>query len=162
MNTTIKPGIFLLSLYVSLFAGSPWHLGGKISVVQENNTPHLKMSGFAEFRPIEYFSWRTDAELMFVDLQIMRDFDLSIPSNVLWYPLGNKFILEPYAGPGLTYTFNHVGRHLFGLNALAGVNYHLNQSTILGFEFRFTVPDLTKLSKYTYDAGFTGNWEINF
>jgi hypothetical protein len=103
-----------------------------------------------------------DAELVFVDLQLMREFDLSVPSNALWYPLGNKFILEPYTGPGLTCTFNHAGRHLFGLNALAGLNYHLNQSTVLGFEIRFTVPDINNWSRYIYDAGFTGNWEINF
>ena len=120
------------------------------------------MSGFAEYRPLQYFSWRTDVELVFVDLSGLSDFDLSIPSNALWYPLGDKFILEPFAGPGLTYTFNHTGRHLLGLNALAGVNYHLNQSTVLGIEFRFTIPDLAAWSRYTYDAGLTGNWKINF
>lgn len=162
MKTADKLVIFLLFFSLPLSAASPWHVGGKISVIQQDNTPRLKLSGFAEFRPIQYFSWRTDAELVFVDLQGKGDFDLSIPSNALWYPVGNKFVLEPFIGPGVTYTYSHAGRSLFGCNALAGVNYHLNPSTVLGIEFRFTVPDVTKWSRYTYDLGFTGNWELNF
>jgi hypothetical protein len=155
--------LILLAAVIPLSARGTWELGGKVSVVQGSGSPRLQAVVTAEYRLMEYLSWRTDMEALFSDLSRSSTFDLTIPSNLLWYPLGHSYKIEPYTGPGLSYTYTSGANSYFGCNYLAGVRFRPEKRSTFGIECKYAVRDITRWSDSQSIAfGLTGSWEFAF
>jgi hypothetical protein len=159
----IRKTLFLFCLLVPAAYAGKWNFGGKVSVVDAGNEAQLKVVGTAEYMAAAMLSWRTDLEMTFRELGMSKDFDLSIPSNLLYYPLEHTQALDPYAGPGVVYTHTWNGFDYFGINALAGVKFLLIRNQVFGVEVKYTVTDITNWSgSDNFDIGLTGSWEFEF
>jgi hypothetical protein len=157
-----KAAMALLLAASTLCAGK-WDVGGKVSVVQEGDKSRLKMVATAQYQMAVMLSWRTDLEMTFRDLGTNGEFDLSVPTNLLWYTLAHEQPLDPYIGPGAVLTRTWDGGTFFGLNALAGVNFRTVSGTTFGIEAKYTVVDITDWSRSdNFDVGMTGSWEVEF
>jgi len=146
---------------VSIASRGEWSIGGKLGIEQNNSNAGFKAAVKAEYNISKFLKWRTDFEVFFPDLNDAARVDISVPSNLLYYPLGSYLKIDPYIGPGLTYKYTWNGDNYLGLNALAGVNFHLIKDNVFGIEAKYTflfVPEL----RGAWEVGLTGTWELNF
>ena len=156
---------FIILLVSSLLpvSGGTWKFGGKVSMEQGDDQPDLVAAVTAEYQIITMLSWRTDLEAIFRDMGKNADFDISVPTNLLWYPLRHKKLLEPYIGPGLVYTYALPNTHSFGMNVLGGINIQRRNKPTFGIEVKYTVTDFTGWSASDkISVSLTGAWEVDF
>lgn len=155
---------FLLFLFLvgNSFAGT-WKFGGKVSMEQGDDRPDLVTAITAEYQIISMLSWRTDLEAIFRDMGNKTDFDISLPTNLLWYPFRHENLLEPFIGPGLVYTFALPNTQSFGINVLGGVNINLKDKPTFGLEVKYTVTDVVRWSASDkVSVSLTGSWKVDF
>jgi len=170
MKNIILNGILLL-LMVTISSGyarrryrsGNWDVGGNVAVVPQGEALRLKAAVYGEYSLMALLSWRTDIELIFQDLTQSGEFDISIPSNLLFYPLQHQYAIEPYMGPGLVYTYTYSGDHFLGCNVLGGVKYYYRKGQAIGIEARYTVVDLLNWTATdNFAVGLIGKWELEF
>lgn len=155
--------IITLLCLCNTVSGGTWKFGGKVSMEQGDNQPDLVTAVTAEYQIISMLSWRTDIEAIFRDMGKSSDFDLSVPTNLLWYPLRHKKLLEPYIGPGLVYTYALPDTHSFGMNALGGININRRNKPTFGIEVKYTVTDIIRWGvSDKISVSLTGSWEVDF
>lgn len=145
---------------LSVAAGG-WEFGGKVSAIQDQRGLGFKAAVTAEYRIAALLSWRTDLEAL--ARSDMRDgvTQLSLPSNLLLYPLQHQFAIDPYAGPGLVLSVNRAQGLRAGANILAGVKWTTRRETAFGIEVKYTIVDVMHpLESDAFEAALTGAWEI--
>jgi hypothetical protein len=154
---------FLFVIDTSVLGGSrgEWDIGGKVSGVKNGNEYGIKTGIKCEYHFHSFFTWRTDLEA-FAHGEALSRIDVSIPSNVLWYPFKPDAPLSPYIGPGLTFNHTWNNRNTLGINALAGVNLQIMKGKVFGVEIKYTVPFLPRPAPGHVELGLTGAWEIEF
>ncbi|NLG17714.1 MAG: hypothetical protein GX556_10325 [Fibrobacter sp.] len=155
--------IILISLPAILTAGSAgrWDIGGKVGLEQNNSSLGLKAAVKAEYMISEMITWRTDFEVMLPELNDVARVDISVPSNLLYYPFASRFMIDPYIGPGLTYRHTWDNDNQLGLNLLSGVNFRVIRDQVFGIEAKYTFL-LVPVIKGYWDIGLTGTWELSF
>lgn len=156
--------VCLVALLVSTATGAGrWDVGGKVSVLQDGEGVGLKTVITAEYHLVEALSWRTDLEVQFLEVADGTNVDISVPTNLLWYPLAHRAKIDPYMGPGLSYTYTHDGRSLFGANMLAGVTFLRVKNKRFGIEAKYNVADVSRWTgSDNLEVGLTGSWEFTF
>ncbi len=154
----------IILLFISIPAtGGSWKVGGKVSVQQSDGQPDLVTAVTAEYQIITMLSWRTDLEMIFKDMKDNFAFDISIPTNLLWYPLCHKKVIEPYIGPGLVYTCALPNTHSFGVNALGGININRPKKPTFGLEIKYTVTNIGRwIASDNMSISLTGKWDLDF
>jgi hypothetical protein len=113
-----------------------------------------------EYHFFAILTWRSDLEAFAHGTDLSR-IDISIPSNLLWYPLSPDAQIAPYTGPGITFSHTWNNRNTIGANILAGVNIHIIRGKVFGIESKFTVPLLPHITSGHFEIGLTGSWEID-
>jgi len=139
-----------------------WDFGGKVSLVKIDSGYGVKAALIAEYRIMAMLTWRSDLEMLLRDAADLAKTDISIPSNLLYYPLQSQFRFDPYIGPGLTFTYTYTGSAGLGANILGGINFLVVKGKKFGIESKYTVPLIPKIKTGTFEIGLTGAWEIQF
>jgi hypothetical protein len=137
-----------------------WEFGGKVSAVQMGKVYGIEAAATAEYRMMTILTWRTDLEALIHDASDFSKTDISVPTNILYYPLQSKLWLDPYAGPGLTYKYTYQGASSLGANVLGGVNFLLLKGKKFGIETKYTIEFLPKVVPGSFQIGLTGAWEL--
>ena len=165
----MKPYLMMITLsliVLSFFghsSGGSWKFGGKVSMEQGDNQPDLVTAVTAEYQIVSTLSWRTDLEAIFRDMGTGSDFDISLPTNLLWFPLQHKKTLEPYMGPGLVYTYALPNTHYFGMNVMGGITINPRNKPSFGLEVKYTVTNFTGwTASDKFSISLTGAWEADF
>jgi hypothetical protein len=163
-KATLRAAYLIILLSVSLpVSGGTWKIGGKVSMQQGDGQPALVTAVTAEYQIISMLSWRTDLEMVFREMGKDPEFDISVPTNLLWYPLAHKKVIEPYIGPGLVYTCALPNTHSFGTNVLGGINFNLPKKPTFGLEVKYTVTDIIRWgASDNISVSLTGAWKVNF
>lgn len=139
-----------------------WNLGGKVGIVKVDSGYGMQAAVTAEYAVNAMLKWRTDLELLMRDATDLSRSDISIPSNLLYYPLQGRLFADPYAGPGLTFAYENASTFRAGANLLAGINFRVLKGNTFGFECRYTQPFLPEVKRGSWAAGLTGAWELKF
>ncbi len=155
--------LLVLFCLLPCFGKGKWDVGGKVSIINPNSNPKFKMVATAEYLFQKTLSWRTDLELLSDKLDPSAGVDVSIPSNILWYPLSYQSPLSPYIGPGLGVTLTRSGDFFFGSNVLAGLSLRLKNKKTVGIEVKYGVTDMFSWAASDhFEIGLKGNWEMEF
>jgi hypothetical protein len=165
MSDTVKTMIFILFTATLCRAGSKngWDVGGKVGVEKTGDNAYgVRAAVTAEYRFLTMLTWRSDIGVLVREGTGGTVMDISVPTNLLYYPLMSKRPVDPYTGPGLTYTYIGEGRHELGANVLAGVNFLLVKGKKFGIEGRYTLPIVPQFARGTWELGLTGSWEMKF
>jgi len=135
-----------------------WDFGGSVGLTWVGNTPYPTISAYATYNMLSYLDWTTEIEVI---MHTTDSMDISVPSTLKFYPLAGKQKIDPYFGPGVTYTRTYDGKDAFGGHAVIGVDFLFIKGAKFGIEGKLTyylVPD----KSYTWTVGPTGSWNIDF
>ncbi len=164
----MKKGLFWLLLAVSLAAAAVptragnWTFSGKVGVTQKSNDVGLQGGIIAEYKLSSMLSWRTDLDFVFADLSDLSLFKLSVPTNLLLYPMGTQAVVVPYVGPGLNIVVPYNEDLAAGFNGVFGVRFQLPKKPVFGLEGRYTVPDAADPQVGDFAVALTGTWQLQF
>jgi hypothetical protein len=152
--------VMVLLAPVSVWAGR-WDVGGKVSVLQDGEGVGLKTVITAEYLIAAALSWRTDLELQVLEVGDESNIDIALPSNLLWYPFAHRANIDPYIGPGLSYTFTHDQQSWLGANVLAGLTFLSIKDKKFGVEVKYNVANVFAWTDSdNIEIGLTGKWEF--
>ena len=157
-----SPWLPLVLAVSGAMAQEPWKVGGRIGMRQDGSRLVPTAAITAEYQVMDRLTWRTDLEAQFRDLSNTSDFALQVPTHLLWHPLGNQALFDPYAGPGASFGMDFDRNIQLGANGLVGFTIHPRQQQAFGLEWRWSWPDLTRSTRGRWDAALTGNWEVRF
>jgi len=138
-----------------------WTFGGRAGATQVNGVLRTELALSAEYSLSDALTWRTDLSFLFLDAQNQGLYDITVPTNLLLFPLGKKLRLRPYIGPGANYTYSHLKTSSFGINALGGLQWvNANKSTF-GIEGKYLIPDIGMPSPQgQFSLALTGTFQI--
>lgn len=139
-----------------------WDVGGKVSAISNGKAFGVKSAVKAEYHISQLLTWRTDLELQFPEINDMSKMTFSVPSNLLMYPLQGQLIIDPYFGPGLSYSYTYDNAHYLGLNIVAGTNFNFVRDKTFGIEARYTFLFIPHVQRGQFEFGLTGAWEWDF
>ncbi len=162
----VSGAIMLVLVGISNAKGSSksgsWDFGGSVGLTQIGSSYYPKVTAYAKYNMTNMLSWRTDLSMVIRSMGDTSKFDLSVPSNLLFYPLAGKQVIDPYIGPGITWKHPYEGEDSFGGNLLAGVDFKFVKNTTFGIEARYTYDLLPEAKSGGWDMSLTGNWNIEF
>ena len=164
MRGLILSGLMVLGVGVlnAKAKSGSWDFGGSVGLTQIGGNYYPKVTAYAKYNMMSTLSWRTDLSMVIRSVDDSSKFDLSVPSNLLYYPLGGKQGIDPYVGPGITWTHPYEGDDRFGGNVLLGVDFKFMKSTTFGVEARYTYDVLPEAKSGGWDMSLTGNWNVEF
>jgi hypothetical protein len=139
-----------------------WNFSGKIGVTESGSDVGMQGGLIAEYSMSTRLSWRTDLNFVFADLSDMEQVTLSVPSNLLYYPLGNNAVFCPYLGPGLNAVLPVNDDFTAGFNGIVGTKFKLTGKPVFGIEGRYTVPDFGTPEDGNFEVALTGSWQLEF
>jgi hypothetical protein len=153
--------LWLISFKAHSGSQGEWDIGGKVSGVKNGNEFGIKTGIKCEYHIFSILTWRSDLEAFAHSTDLSR-IDISLPSNLLWYPFRPDAQIAPYAGPGITFIHTWNNRNILGTNVLAGVNFHIIRGKVFGIETKYTVPLIPRVTTGHFEIGLTGSWELDF
>ena len=166
MKRVMAVGLLMLGTVGAANAGGKsgsWDFGGSVGLTQIGSSYYPKVTAYAKYNLSNMLSWRTDLSMVIRSVgDSTSEFDLSVPSNLLFYPLAGKQVIDPYIGPGVTWTHPYQGDDKFGGNVLVGVDFKFVKNTTFGIEGRYTYDVLPEAKSGGWDISLTGNWNVEF
>lgn len=147
----------LLLASTSCFAGK-WTYGARVGMTQNGSTFVPTAAMTAEYTINKYLSWRTDAEVRFSSITRLDSLALSVPTQLLWHPLGSSAVFDPYLGPGLSASLGFDRTLTAGAHAVGGFSVHPRRGQTFGLEAKWGIPDLVRDRKPSLGLALTGNW----
>ena len=153
--------LIAIALPTASLAGGKWSYGGRVGMNQSGNTVVPSAALSAEYTMNKYLSWRTDAELSFLNIAKMDTFALTIPTQLLLHPLGNTAIFDPYLGPSLSVSMGFDRKVAAGSQAVVGFSIHARKGQTFGLEGRWGWLDMVN-GDPTWAMALTGNWNAKF
>lgn len=160
MSRSLAALALLLSLSVA-HAGK-WTYGGRVGLSQNGSTVVPAAAVSAEYAINTRLSWRTDLELKFRDITRLDTFALTVPTQLLWHPLGNKATFDPYVGPGVSIALDFERKFTAGTHAVAGFSIRPRNGQVFGLEAKWGWPDVFRTDAPAWGLALTGNWNVNF
>ncbi|MCB9495871.1 MAG: hypothetical protein H6686_03185 [Fibrobacteria bacterium] len=151
----------LLGLSLSAWSGS-WTFGGRVGLSQKGSVFVPSAAMTAEYAISRYFTWRTDLEATFLDLARLDSFALSVPTQLLWHPLGSNARFAPYVGPGVSASMGFDRTLAAGVHTIGGFTYHATRTQAFGIEGRWGIPDVFRSRSPSFGLSLTGNWNLRF
>jgi hypothetical protein len=146
-------------------AKSPWEISGKAGVVETGDRYGIKVGIIAEYTINPKTIWRTDIDLFGPDINNLKELDISIPTHLLYFPFGSKEGLQkvdPYFGPGISYTFHHDQTQSWGANLLTGVKFRVVKDKYFGLEGKYVYSNFPYSLDGIWEFALTGNWDFEF
>jgi len=164
MKKFLAFGMLLLAVSPLLAKGGKgtWDFGGSVGLTQIGGQYYPYVSVSAEYRMSSFLSWLTRMQLTMREMGDSSKFDLSVPSNLLWYPLGGKQKFDPYLGPGVTYTHTYDGDDDVGGNITAGVDFLFIKGKKFGIRGTYTYYLYPEAQSGGWQTELTGSWSWDF
>lgn len=152
----------LLLLPLAASAGGRWTYGGRVGLSQNGSTVVPAAALTAEYAISNQLSWRTDLELKFRDISRLDTFALSVPTQLLWHPMGTGSFFDPYAGPGVSVSLDFDRKFTAGTHAVGGFSIHPRNGQTFGLEAKWGWQDVFRTRAPTWAMALTGNWNYQF
>lgn len=138
-----------------------WTFGGRVGATQASGALRTEAALNAEYAIANRLSWRTDVSFLFLDASDEGKFDVTVPTNLLFWPAGRNAKFRPYLGPGANATYTHDGNATFGANLLGGIQVVNTNNTTFGIEGKYLFPDLGRSNtKGQLSLSMTGAFQI--
>ncbi|MGB9589576.1 MAG: hypothetical protein ACP5QG_08760 [candidate division WOR-3 bacterium] len=134
-----------------------WDFGGSVGLTWIDNKPYPTVSAFAKYSISSYFIWTNEIK---VTMRSSDSLDFTVPSTLEYHPFGGKQKIDPYLGPGITYTHSS-GENMVGGTGVVGVDFLFVKGTRFGIKGTLTYYLIPEES-YRWEIGPTGSWNWNF
>ncbi len=158
----IAVGLLILALPLWAKKKPKLDFGGKVYLKQEDDNFYPGVSVYADYKIQNYLTWRNGLDVLIREAGDSAKFDLTLASNLLHYPFGHKAPVDPYWGPGLSFTHRYTGDNDLGANIVLGVDFRFVKGKTFGLEARYTMYDLPQSFKGEWQLSLTGSWEFEF
>jgi|YNPNPStandDraft_1061719.scaffolds.fasta_scaffold01008_15 hypothetical protein len=135
-----------------------WDLGGSAGLTWIDNKPYPTVSVFAKYSISSYFIWSNELK---VTVRSADSLDLTVPSTMEYHPFGGKQKIDPYLGPGITYTHSYTGENMVGGCGIVGVDFLFVKGTKFGLKGTLTYYLIPEKS-YRWTIEPTGSWNWSF
>lgn len=154
--------VLALLLPLSVAHAGKWTYGGRVGLSQNGSTVVPAAAVSAEYAINSMLSWRTDLELKFRDITRLDTFALSVPTQLLWHPLGSRKLFDPYVGPGVSVALDFDRKFTAGTHAVAGFSIRPRNGQVFGLEAKWGWPDVFRTEAPAWGLALTGNWNAKF
>ncbi len=161
IHAIVCAAVFSAALSAQAGGVGHWTFGGRVGATQASGALRTEAALNAEYAIANRMSWRTDVSFLFLDASDQGKFDVTVPTNLLFWPAGRDAKFRPYLGPGANATYTHDGNATFGANLLGGIQVVNTNNTTFGIEGKYLFPDLGRgNTKGQLSLSMTGAFQI--